>query len=242
MYCDAFVAPGRHELDNRPVVLNTSGARGVAVKRLLVTEDSGYDRLLAEVTGPWPGVVFVLERASRSSAFMRDQAGWGGHSEMAMVLRDTGALTAAELPDGLDFRPVSRVQSLGTNAVPLRLAADVAVASDPTIGESVDQVVEFLSGLPSSAQVFAAIDKNGVACATSACHVFGEYAQIFFVNTEPAYRRRGIGQAMTIGAVAAAASLGARHAILHATADGTSVYQRVGFDPVGMLTRYSRAE
>ena len=81
-----------------------------------------------------------------------------------------------------------------------------------------------------------------VAHATSACHLVGEYAQIFFVNTEPAWRRRGIGQAMTLEAVRAAASSGVRRAFLHATDDGASVYDRLGFERVGLLTRYSFAD
>ena len=50
-----------------------------------------------------------------------------------------------------------------------------------------------------------AVDESGIARATSACHVFGDYAQVFFVNTEPAWRRRGIGSAMTLEALRAAA-------------------------------------
>jgi len=96
--------------------------------------------------------------------------------------------------------------------------------------------------LPSSVRLFAAIDESGVAHATSACHVFGDYTQIFFVNTEPAWRRGGIGQAMTSEALRAAASLGARRALLHATDDGASVYTRLGCEDVGLLTRYSGAD
>jgi hypothetical protein len=44
---------------------------------------------------------------------------------------------------------------------------------------------------------------------------------------------------MTLEAVRAAALLGARRAFLHATDDGGSVYKRLGFEAVGLLTRYS---
>jgi predicted GNAT family acetyltransferase len=134
---------------------------------------------------------------------------------------------------------VSREPSEAPDAVELKDAAAVAIASDLGITEPADEVAAFLSGLPTSVRLFAAVDETGVSHATSACHVFGEYAQIFFVNTEPAWRRRGIGEAMTLAALRSAAALGARRAFLHATDDGASIYTRLGFEPVGQLTRYS---
>ena len=46
---------------------------------------------------------------------------------------------------------------------------------------------------------------------------------------------------MTAAALRAASALGARAALLHATADGASLYARLGFEPVGLLTRFSYA-
>ncbi|HST16739.1 MAG TPA: GNAT family N-acetyltransferase [Gaiellaceae bacterium] len=241
-YCDAFVARNRHELD-RPVVRIAPGVRGVAHVRLLVTDDSGYDRLVAEVSSAQPGVVFVFDRASRCNRFLGDRPGWSARTEMAMVLRDIRSVKGkAALPDGLDLRPVDRVGSGAPDAVRLTDAVAAAIASDPGITDSPDRVAEYLSGLPPSVQLFAAVDETGVARATSACHVFGPYAQVFFVSTEPAWRRRGIGGAMTACALRGAAALGARSALLHSTADGASLYKRLGFEAVGLLTRYSYAD
>jgi predicted GNAT family acetyltransferase len=136
---------------------------------------------------------------------------------------------------------VDRVGAGAPDAVPLKAAVAAAIASDPAITDA-DHVASYLSGLPSSVRLFAAVDETGAARATSACHVFGEYAQVFFVSTEPAWRRRGIGGAMTAGALRGAASLGARRAFLHSTADGASLYKRLGFEPAGLLTRYSYAD
>jgi ribosomal protein S18 acetylase RimI-like enzyme len=160
---------------------------------------------------------------------------------MAMVLRDIEAVTDAAFPDGLELRPVDRVGSGAPDTVPLRDAVATAIASDPGITESADRVAGYLRALPPSVRLFAAVDETGVARATSACHVFGDYAQVFFVSTEPAWRRRGIGSAMTAEALRGAASLGARRAFLHSTADGASLYKRLGFEAVGLLTRYSHA-
>jgi ribosomal protein S18 acetylase RimI-like enzyme len=242
IYCEAFVARRRHELDSEPVVLTAPGVRGVAHVRLLVTDDSGYGRLAAEVANDQPGVVFVFDRATRCNGFLLDLPGWSANgTELAMVLRDIQTVKGSTLPDGLDVRPVDRVGSGVPDAVPLKNAVAAAIASDPGITDSAENVAGYLSGLPPSVRLFAAVDETGVARATSACHVFGDYTQVFFVSTEPAWRRRGIGGAMTAAALRGAASLGARRAILHSTADGASLYERLGFEPVGMLTRYSYA-
>jgi ribosomal protein S18 acetylase RimI-like enzyme len=240
IYCDAFVARQRHELDGEPVVLVAPGVRGVALIRLLVSDDSGYGRLVEEVERAGRGVVYVFERASRCHEFLRGQPGWSaGRSELAMVLRDVQAAAGAALPDGLLLRPVKRVASDAPDGVSLQDAVAAAIASDLGITESADHVAGYLRGLPSSVRLLAAVDDSEVVRATSACHVFGEYAQVFFVNTEPAWRRRGIGQAMTLEALRAAAFLGVRRAFLHATDDGASMYERLGFEAVGLLTRYS---
>jgi ribosomal protein S18 acetylase RimI-like enzyme len=155
-----------------------------------------------------------------------------------MALRDIQLVADAALPDGLELRPVDRVGAGPVDAVRLSDAVAAAIASDPAITDA----DRYLSGLPSSVRLFAAVDETGAARATSACHVFGEYAQVFFVSTEPAWRRRGIGGAMTAGALRGAASLGARRAFLHSTDDGASLYTRLGFEAIGLLTRYSYAD
>jgi ribosomal protein S18 acetylase RimI-like enzyme len=242
IYCDAFVARKRHELDSETVALTAPGIRGVAFNRLLVTDDSGYDRLVAEVASAWRGAAMIFEQASRCNEFLRSQPGWSAErSEIGMVLRDLQAAKGDTLPDGLELRHVILAASETPDGVPLKDAVTVAIASDLGIKESVDDVAGYLSALPSSVRMLAAVDESGTARATSACHVFGDYAQVFFVNTEPAWRRRGIGQAMTLEALKTAARLGARQALLHATDDGASLYERLGFEAVGLISRYSYA-
>jgi ribosomal protein S18 acetylase RimI-like enzyme len=247
LYGAAFVARSSHESGGHPVPRDEPGICGVAwadkeqVIRLLVTDDRGYSRLVAEVTGARQGVVVVFDKALRCHQFLRNQSGWGAdRPATAMVLRDVRALPAATVPDGLVLRPVDRLASGARDTVPLEDAVAVAFASDPDITDSPAAFAGFLSGLP-SVQLFAAVDDAGVARATSGCQVFGEYARVFFVNTEPGWRRRGIGRAMTLEALRAAASSGAHGAVLNATDDGTSVYTRLGFKPAGRLTRYSRS-
>lgn len=248
LYGAAFVARSSHDWDGDPVPRVAPGIRGVVwageerVIRLLVTDDRGYGQLATEVVGAREGVVIVFDRAPRCHDFLRSQSGWGAdRPATAMVLQDVHAVPAATVPNGLVLRPVRRLSSEAPDGVLLEDAVAVAIASDPGITESSDAFAGFLRGLPSSVRLFAAVDDAGVARATSGCEVFGEYARIFFVNTEPGWRRRDIGRAMTLEALRAAASSGARRAFLHATDEGASVYTRLGFEAAGRLTRYSRA-
>jgi ribosomal protein S18 acetylase RimI-like enzyme len=117
---------------------------------------------------------------------------------------------------------------------------DLVIASDPGLTESPEAFAEFLRGLPSSVELLAAVDEQEVARATSGCDVFGAYTRVFFVNTDPAWRRRGIGRTMTAEALRAAASSGARRAVLDSTEAGLSVYASLGFEVAGRLTRYRR--
>jgi len=241
LYADAFVEPGRFELDNRPTVQITPGTHGVAAIRLLITDDAGYDRLVRELAGPWSGVVLVLDRSSRCNELLRGESGWGpGHSQLAMVLPDIHQATVAALPAGLDLRTVSTDEAGSSERLPE--VVRLAIASDPDVPGSSDDVARFIGRLPPSCRLLAAFDEGGAARASAACHVFGRFAELFFVNTEPAWRRRGIGQAMTAAALQVAAGMGATSAMLHATEDGVSVYRRLGFEPVGMLTRYQRGD
>jgi ribosomal protein S18 acetylase RimI-like enzyme len=65
-------------------------------------------------------------------------------------------------------------------------------------------LADYLRSLPSTFSLFAAVDNDGKVRATSGCGVFGRYATVLFVNTDPGWRGRGIGQAMTAQALTAA--------------------------------------
>jgi hypothetical protein len=244
LYGAAFVARYRRKPESDPVPLDEPGMRGVVstdeerVIHLLMLDDRSFGRLATEVADARHGVAYVFDTAPRSDAFMRGQSGWkADRPSTAMVLRDLHALPAAALPGGLALRPVSRLA--GETGVPLEAAAAVVVASDPGVTEQAAEFAEFLRALPTSVRLFSAVDERGVPRATSGCDLIGEYARILLVDTEPGWRRRGAGYAMTVEALRAAAASGARRAVLDATDGAVSVYLRLGFEPVGRLTRYA---
>ena len=123
----------------------------------------------------------------------------------------------------------------------LEHAVSTAVLADPTIGETPEALVDFLRSLPDGFRLLAAIDDEGMVRATSGAGVFAGQATVIFVNTDPGWRRRGIGQAMTAVALHAAVARGARQACLDASAAGRSIYLRLGFEPVTAATQFRRA-
>lgn len=248
LYGAAFIVRYGRECEDPRAPLIEPGVRGVVREheeqaiRLLVIDDRAYGRLSTDVPSARQGVVNVFDTASCCDDFMGGLRGWKAERPAtAMVCRDIHAVPAITLPDGLVLRRVTAFASQEPDAVPLEDAVAVATASDPDITEPPDELAGFLSSLPSSVRLFAAVDDGGVARATSGCDVFGEYARVFFVNTEPDWRRRGLGHAMTVEALRAAANSGALRAFLDATDSGASLYMRLGFEVAGRLTRYSRA-
>lgn len=153
------------------------------------------------------------------------------------MCRDLRTVPAASLPREFTFRPVQRPDD-EPGGVALHDAVAAATFAARAIEESPAVLADFLRSLPSTFRLFAAVDDGGAVRATSGFGVFGEHATVIFVNTDPGWRGRGIGQAMTANALHAARCSGASRACLDASAAGRSIYHRLGFETAGTLTRF----
>ena len=71
--------------------------------------------------------------------------------------------------------------------------------------------------------------------------MFGAHADVLFVDTDPEWRRRGIGGTMTTAALQPAQRRGATQAGLDSSDAGLSLYRRLGFEPIGPATHFFRA-
>lgn len=79
---------------------------------------------------------------------------------------------------------------------------------------------------------------HGEPVATSRLTRYGEVAEILGVVTLPAYRRRGLGTALTWAAMAEARRRGCTALTLTASELGYGVYRRIGFVPTGRYLTY----
>jgi ribosomal protein S18 acetylase RimI-like enzyme len=157
----------------------------------------------------------------------------------AMVCRDLGSVPEPRLPAGLTVRPVRRVPEDPADGVPLTDAVAVAARAAPAGEASPDALTAYLRSLPGDPRLFAAVDQDGVVRGTSGSRTFGSDAYAFFVNTDPGWRRRGIGLAMTAAALRSSWRRGATRASLDASDSGAALYRRLRFTAVAQITQFS---
>jgi GNAT superfamily N-acetyltransferase len=205
--------------------------------RALVTSDEAWGLLAARLPELFARVVLVFDEAE---ACRRLLSGTDRHRPTpctAMVRDHLGSVAAPPLPAGLSRRPISL--SPDEDGVPVREAAAVALRSDPTMAPATDLAgfVDYLRSVP-HARYLAAVDHEGAVRATAAAATWGGTAAVFFVNTDPDWRGRGVGTAMTAAALRAAVADGAERACLDATTLGRSIYLRLGFEPAGAVTLF----
>jgi ribosomal protein S18 acetylase RimI-like enzyme len=226
--CDAKRGPGQP-------VLDAPGIRGLLEPaRLLVSDDRAYDTLAGLRLRT--GMVNVLAAAPRCAELL---GAWTAKPLTAMVCPDLRSVPVLPLPDGLALRPVRRLPGDPVDGVPLEAAVEAAVAAaDPAIDDTPEEFAAYLRSLPPADRLLAAVDRDGVVRATSASGAAGTAASVYLVNTDPAWRRRGIGRAMTAAALHAARESGARRGSLDSTEAGLSIYRRLGFEAVGAITQF----
>jgi len=207
--------------------------------RLLITDDQAYEELAVLLPAARTGMIDVFAAAKRCAQLVEAHPGWRQTVATAMICRDLRTVPELALPNGLTLRPVRRLPGDAPDGVPLQGAVAVAMLADPSGEEPPGALADYLRSLTPAFRLFAAIDGDGAVRATSGWGVFGAQATVIFVNTDPGWRRRGIGQAMTAVALRAARDAGARQACLAASDTGLSIYRRLGFEIVAGMMRFS---
>lgn len=230
--------PGQPQVDE-PGVCGLLPTADNPLARLLVTDDRAHDVVARLLPEAHRGMIRVFAAAVNCAELLEACAAWKGEPATAMVCRDLGAVPALTLPDELTLRTVRRLADDAPDGVPLEKAVAAAKLADPRIADPPSGFADYLRSLPSAVRLLAAVDAAGVVRATSGFGGFGTEASVMFVNTDPNWRCRGIGQAMTAAALRAAHGLGAQHAGLDATGAGHSIYSRLGFEAVSQIARFS---
>jgi GNAT superfamily N-acetyltransferase len=232
----AMRQPGQEILDEPGLLALVGRDADLQDGRALVTGDEAQGVLAARLSELLARVVFVLDEAEACQLLM-SRTGRLPTACTAMVCDDLDAVPELPLPVGLSSRPVGHAGD--GHRVPIQDAAVAALRSDPTMAPTadLDGFVDYLSSIP-NARYLAAVDDAGVVRATAASATWGRTTGVYLVNTDPDWRGRGVGTAMTAAALRGAHSTGAARACLDATALGLTIYLRLGFEPVGGVTQY----
>jgi GNAT superfamily N-acetyltransferase len=158
----------------------------------------------------------AVEQALVSGGWVMDE------EEPALVLLNIPE-SAPPAPTGLHIRRVANEQDFEAFMSLGRTPASIL----PSLAAALDPDVSLLLG-----------ELDGRLVATSRLVCLRDIAEITGVVTDPAYRRRGLGTAMTWAAVMAGAARGCTTATLTATEMGYPVYVKMGFVPVCTFRTY----
>jgi ribosomal protein S18 acetylase RimI-like enzyme len=183
-------------------------------------------------------MIRVFAVAARCAGLVGGHPAWRPAPATAMVCPDLEGLPTVAPPSDLTVRPVRRLAGDAADGVPLEDAVAAALLADPGIKDAPEALADYLRSLPPATRLFAAMDAGGAVRATSGSGVYGTDASVLFVNTDPRWRGRGIGGAMTATALRSARDRGAQRACLDASGAGLSIYRRLGFEGVAQMTRF----
>lgn len=235
--CDVLRGPGQSRVD-RPGLHGVLAVDEPSATRLVIDDEiEVLPQLLTQISG---GTLNAFDTASGVLALLDGHDRWQGRPATAMVARDLDALTTAELPCDLTVHPVRHTPSDPAAGVPLIEAVALAGHADPDDGSlATESLAVHLRAMTSAVRLFAAVDSDGSVRGTSGIGVFGHHAHILFVNTDLTRRREGIGRAMTTIALIEARERGANTAYLDASGDGRRLYDAMGFETAGALTRFT---
>lgn len=155
--------------------------------------------------------------------------------EMPIMARELTTLPAAALPDGVRIRPVVEQDEMqayvDAYAGPLRLDRS-----------GLHRRVESELKSTNIDLVRLAAVAGGRTIGTATLSLATEVAALYAVTTRPAYRRQGIGAALTGEVLRVARDAGRQIATLQATAEGEPLYRRLGFTTVGRYRLFRLAQ
>ena len=139
---------------------------------------------------------------------------------------------------GMLLTPIPDPPAVSTEIEIRRVTTDAALADFMRITDTGQRWIPSLEAAtdPDVALFVGYVDD--VPVASSRINILGDIGDINGVETEPAYRRRGIGTALTWAAIGAAKERGCSAITLSASEMGFPVYRRIGFAPICVYRTY----
>ena len=155
-------------------------------------------------------------------------------TEMAMVADLSALRTYNVSPGGLEICRVRTVAELQSFA---KITAANWSPPDPEVLRFYELAASFLL-TPDSPQWLYIGYLAGKPVATAELVLGGGVVGLYNISTLEAYRRRGIGTALTLQPLLDARNSGFYTGVLQAAADGVGIYTRLGFKHFGDITEY----
>jgi GNAT superfamily N-acetyltransferase len=191
-----------------------------------------------DVRRPFSWWVGPADRPSSLGARLEDAGLVAAESELAMALGLSSPADALDdgepAPGGLTIARVRTPDALADFAA---VCADNWTPPDPDVPRYFARAARALLA-PDCPQRLYVGSVDGVPVATAEATLADGMVGLFNVATRAAWRRRGIGGAMTAHPLREARAEGVRTAVLQASADGAGVYARLGFAAFGTVTEY----
>ncbi len=172
---------------------------------------------------------FLRGDADRALAIEVSRAGYAALAEEpVLVLGDVSPSSPA--PRGLVIETVDNAAAL----------AEYARTGNDQLPDTIRvAIAETAFAMPGAELLVGR--RDGRVIATSMCVLTGRVIGIFNVNVVEAWRRRGLGSAMTLAAVAAGARRGGHMAWLGSTPMSDALYRRLGFRELYRYVSYVSA-
>jgi ribosomal protein S18 acetylase RimI-like enzyme len=191
----------------------------------------GHFRAVARPFSWWVG---PGDRPSGLAAAL-GAAGLKADEESLGMAADLSALDQqADLPHGLRIERVRTVEQLGQFAA---INAANWMPPDPHVIRFYELAALVLLEADAPLWLYVGyLDDWPVAAAELT--VAGGVVGLYGISTLREYRRRGIGGAMTQQPLLDAKAAGYRVAVLQASPEGTRVYERIGFQPMGHFVEF----
>jgi ribosomal protein S18 acetylase RimI-like enzyme len=208
-----------------------SGMPDAQLNGVLRMRGGDLDEAIRQVSGRLVGVPWCWHAGPDSYPGLHaDLLGRGAtEAEMLPLMAvPLDRVTAPEGPLSLVISEVARPGELGEWARSYAPSFHI-----PTEAAGAVEQLEAIRADPPGSFVRLIGRINGQVAGTAALYDRHDVAGIYNVTTPPAYRRRGIGTAMTAAALLAGRDRGLSTGILQATPDGAPVYRRMGFTTVG---------
>ena len=223
-------------------------------------EDEGVLIARTSAPVPWLNIAFVTRKLAAPDAAIADAVRYFDERDQPFIIRiregiDPDAEGAAEAQGfayadtipGMTLHPLPEAPqppeglTISTVADEQGLEGLIDVSAE-AFGMPVEGMAQLLTMRfiedPGWQSYLGSIDGQPVAAAM--LQLDGTIAGVYFVGTRAAYRRRGLGEAMTWHAVREGAKAGCTVAALQASEMGRPVYERMGFRTVAGYRTFLR--